>query len=385
MKNYFILSLLAALALSGCDCKKKSCATVSGGKAGVSVSDFGVTDSGDQVRLYTLDNGRGLSVSVMNYGATIVKLFTPDRDGVSGDITLGFDTFAPYQTQSPYFGAIVGRYANRIAKGKFSIEGENYQLAINDTPNTLHGGKVGFDKQIWQAEIVSENPPVLRFSRVSADGEEGYPGNLRVSVTYGLSTKDNTLTISYEAETDKTTVVNLSNHAYFNLAGQGNGTILNHALTLNASHYTPVDDTLIPTGAIAPVENTPMDFRSPSAIGSRLQQVGGTPVGYDHNYVLNKKERKNHCSMAAEVYSPESGRVMYILTDQPGIQFYSGNFLDGTISGKDGKVYPQYSAIALETQHFPDSPNHQNFPSTVLKPDGQFRSTTIYVFETRKE
>jgi aldose 1-epimerase len=361
-----------------------SCQTVDhGGRTAVTAQTFGRTSDGQTVTLYTLDNGRGIKLSVMNYGATIVKLLTPDRKGNMGDITLGFDDFAPYQTRSPYFGAIVGRYANRIREGKFSLEGQNYQLAINNPPNTLHGGNKGFDKQMWRVEIADEKVPSIRFSRVSADGEEGYPGNLQVSVDYTL-TANNELFIAYKATTDRTTIINLSNHAYFNLAGQGNGTILNQQVTLNASHYIPVDATLIPTGKIAPVGNTPMDFRHPTAVGKRLRQVGGDPIGYDHNFVLDKKPGGGGAlQFAAAVYDTNSGRLMKIYTDQPGIQFYSGNFLDGTIKGKGGKVYPQYSAIVLEPQHFPDSPNQPDFPSTVLKSGTAFSSTTRYVFETK--
>jgi len=347
----------------------------------VTSTPFGKLPDGRPVTLYGLSSG-DLQVRVMDYGATVVNLITPDRDGRSGDIALGFESLAPYLTKSPYFGATVGRYANRIAKGRFTLDGRTYQLAINNAPNTLHGGKRGFDKQMWAAHILSQNPPSVRFSRVSPDGEEGYPGTLNVSVTYTLVKRDE-LKISYEATTDRDTVLNLANHTYFNLAGQGNGTILGQQLTLNADRYTPVDATLIPTGKIEPVAGTVMDFRKPVAVGARIAQVGGNPVGYDHNYVLNKSWLGGKVQWAATVYDPLSGREMKISTDQPGLQFYSGNFLDGTLPGKGGKTYPQYSTIVLEMQHFPDSPNQPNFPSTVLRPGETFRSTTLYKFSAK--
>lgn len=339
------------------------------------MSSFGKTASGDPVKLYTLSNASGASVSVMNYGATVVRILVPDRRGKLGDVVLGFDTFGPYPGQSPYFGAIVGRYGNRIAKGRFVLDGKSYQLAVNNGPNALHGGIHGFDKQMWAVHIVSENPPSVEFSRISHDGEEGYPGTLAVHVTYTWDNHDE-LKIGYRAVTDKPTILNLTNHTYFNLAGHG--TILNHRLYLNADAFTPVDATLIPTGEIRPVKGTPWDFLTPTAIGSRIKQVGGNPVGYDHNYVLNKGW--GAWSTAAEVDEPTTGRTMKVLTDQPGLQFYSGNFLDGTVRGKGGAAYPQYGAFCLETQHFPDSPNHANFPTVVLRPGSTFKSATVYAF-----
>lgn len=318
----------------------------------------------------------------MNFGATIVDLVVPDRNGKLDDIALGFDTFPPYLTKSPYFGSIVGRYANRIAKGEFTLDGRTYHVPLNDGPNSLHGGTKGFDKRMWQAEVSTLGDPSVRFYRVSKDGEEGYPGNLSVSVRYTLRA-DNQMVITYEATTDKATVLNISNHAYFNLAGQNNGRILDHQMKINASHYTPVGPTLIPTGQIAPVAGTVMDFRKPTAIGSRIAQVGGKPVGYDHNYVLDKSPFGGAQQLAASVYDPLSGRSMEISTDQPGIQFYSGNFLDGTVQGKGGRAYPQYSAIVLETQHYPDSPNQPKFPSTVLRPGQTFKSTSVYTFSAK--
>ena len=338
---------------------------------------FGDTPAGQPVTLYTLDNGKGMSVSLMDYGATIVNLIVPDRNGKPGDVALGFDRLEPYFTESPYFGATIGRYGNRIAKGIFRLDGETYHLATNNNGNSLHGGKEGFDKRMWKAETLTGASPAIRFTRTSPDGEEGYPGTLKVAVTFTLTDK-NQLRISYEASTDKPTVLNLTNHTYFNLAGAGNGTVLHHLLTIHAGAITPVDAHLIPTGKLQPVEGTPWDFRKQKAIGADLQAAGGDPVGYDHNYVLDKGTAE-----AAEVFDPESGRVMTVTTDQPGLQFYSGNQLDGTVTGKGGKAYPQYSAFCLETQHFPDSPNQPEFPSTVLGAGEVFKSTTVYAFATR--
>jgi aldose 1-epimerase len=346
------------------------------GADAVTSAPFGKTPQGELVTLHTLTNKNGMSVSIMDYGATIVKILTPDRNGKLGDVVLGFDKFAPYVHLSPYFGATVGRYANRIAKGQFQIGKIIYQLPINDPPNSLHGGVRGFDKRMWKNEPVDSDIPAVRFSRLSPEGEEGYPGNLFVSVTFSLN-DDNELRISYEATTDQPTIINLSNHSYFNLAC--GGTILNHLLTLHADAFTPVDATLIPTGEIKKVAGTPWDFLAPTPIGFHLKETGGKPVGFDHNFVLNKNFFYDW-SLAAEVYDPKSGRTLAISTDQPGIQFYSGNFLDGTITGKGGRVYHQYDAFVLETQHFPDSPNHDNFPSTLLTPGETYRSSSVYAF-----
>jgi aldose 1-epimerase len=337
---------------------------------------FGRTREGRLVTLYTLTNQNGMSVSIMNYGATIVKILVPDRNGKLDDVVLGFDRFSPYVHLSPYFGATVGRYANRIAKGRFELGKTVYQLPINNGPNSLHGGLRGFDKRVWKVEPVESDIPALRFSRLSPDGEEGYPGNLFVSVTFSLN-DDNELRISYEATTDKPTVINLTSHSYFNLAG--GGTIRDHVLTLHADAFTPVDATLIPTGEIKEVAGTPWDFRTPTPIGLHLKETGGDPIGYDHNFVLNKGIFSNW-SLAAEVYDPKSGRTLKVSTDQPGIQFYTGNFLDGTLIGAGGNVYHQYDAFCLETQHFPDSPNHDNFPSTVLNPGDTYKTSTVYAF-----
>ena len=335
---------------------------------------------GKTVMLHTLTNKNGLSVSIMDYGATVVKIMAPDRNGKLDDIALGFDRFAPYLHATAHFGGTIGRYGNRIAKGQFTLGKTLYQLPCNNGPNSLHGGNLGFDRRLWKTETVDSDVPALRFTRLSPDGEEGYPGNLYVSVTFSLN-DENEVKISYEATTDKPTVINLTNHTYFNLAGQG--TILDHVLTLHADKYTPVDATLIPTGEIKDVTGTPFDFRTATPIGARIKQVGGKPVGYDHNYVLNKGWFSDQ-SVAAEVEDPKSGRTLTVSTDQPGIQFYSGNFLDGTLTGPGGKVYNQYDGFALETQHFPDSPNHDNFPSTVLRPGETYETSTVYAFGVEK-
>jgi aldose 1-epimerase len=348
---------------------------------GVSNALFGKTKSGDRVILYKLENKNGLQVKIMNYGATVQSLLVPDNKGQMGDIALGFDDFAPYPDKSPYFGAVVGRYGNRIAKGQFELEGKSYQLAVNNGPNSLHGGIHGFDKQIWQVKVSSQKPPSVEFSRTSPDGEENYPGTLVVVVTYTLTDK-NELKIQYFAKTDKATILNLTNHTYFNLAGAGNGTIEHQVLRLNADSFTPVDSTLIPTGKIENVAGTPWDFATPTPMGKNLKMAGGDPVGFDYNYVLN--QGGTGLRQAADVYDPFSGRTLTVSTDQPGIQFYSGNFLDGTLIGKGGKLYPQYGAFCLETQHFPDSPHHPDFPSTVLRPGESYRTTTIYTFGTKK-
>jgi aldose 1-epimerase len=336
---------------------------------------FGLLPNGQSVDLYILTNTNNMSAQIINYGATLVSLSVPDRSGNVADITLGCDSIEDYMAASPYFGATVGRYANRIAKGKFTLEGVDYTLATNNGENHLHGGIKGFDKVLWQAEPFKEEGMVgVKFVYFSKDGEEGYPGNLACTVTY-MMTKNNELNIIYEAETDKTTHVNLTHHSYFNLAGQGEGNVLSHELMLVADKYTPVDAGLIPTGEIQDVADSPMDFRTPHAIGERIGQVEG---GYDHNFVL--RSGGGALAFAARVYEPESGRTMDIHTTEPGIQFYSGNFLDGTITGKEGKVYDQHSGFCLEPQHFPDSPNQPNFPSTILQPGAKYFSRTTFKF-----
>ena len=349
--------------------------------AGVSEEPYG-TIAGEEVTRYTLTNEAGMSVAILTYGGIVQSILVPDRDGELANVTLGFASFEGYAAGHPYFGTITGRYANRIARGTFELEGETYQLAINNDPNTLHGGEKGFDKFVWDAAVIDDGIGVT-LSRTSPDGEEGYPGNLEVEVTYTL-TEANELQIDYLATTDAPTVVNLTNHAYFNLAGEGNGSILDHELQLIASSYTPVDETLIPTGEIAPVAGTPMDFTTPHAIGERIRDDFEQLVigrGYDHNYVLDR-ENDDRLQLAARVTEPTSGRVLEVLTTEPGIQFYSGNFLDGSVIGASGRMYRQGDGFALETQHFPDSPNQPEFPTTVLNPGEEFRSTTVYAFST---
>ena len=340
---------------------------------------FGKTPDGKQVDLYTLTNTSGIRARITSFGAILVSLDVPDRDGNLADITLGFDKLDGYIGVHPYFGAIVGRYANRIGKAAFKLDGVEYKLAANNDVNHLHGGIKGFDKVVWRLEDlgVKGAGAVVKLSYISEDGEEGYPGNLACSVTYTL-TEDDKLQISYEAETDKKTVLNLTNHSYFNLAGQGTGNILSHELMLNADKYTVVDKGLIPTGENRNVKGTPMDFSTSMTIGSRIGQVEG---GYDHNYVLNSGG--GMLAMAAKVSEPTSGRVMEIHTDQPGVQFYTGNFLDGSVTGKAGKVYQKNYGFCLETQHFPDSPNKPDFPSVVLQPGQKYTTETVLRFYTK--
>ena len=354
------------------------------GGPGVTSESFGEVD-GRAVERYTLTNDNGMSVSILTYGAIVQSIIVPDRAGTMGDVALGFDTIEEYVEQSPYFGAIVGRYANRIAEGRFELDGETYELAINNEPNSLHGGEKGFDKVIWTAEEF-DNPdgPSLALSYTSPDGEEGYPGTLDVTVLYTV-TRNNELRIEYSATTDAPTVVNLSNHSYFNLAGEGSGSIYDHVLQLNAANYTPVDETSIPTGEIAPVAGTAFDFTTAHPIGDNIRDASDEQVviglGYDHNFVLDREDPEDTSMIeAAVVTEPTTGRVMTVSTTQPGVQFYSGNFLNGAFGGKSGGIYRQGDGFCLETQHFPDSPNQPNFPSTELRPGEEFTSTTIYAF-----
>lgn len=344
---------------------------------------FGTID-GRPVELFLLTNPRGMKAAITNYGGIVVELWVPDRHGRLADVVLGYPTLEAYVKDSPYFGAIIGRYGNRIGKARFTLGGQEYRLAANDHGNHLHGGIKGFDKVVWEAQP-TETPqgPQLKLSYLSKDGEEGYPGNLQVTVTYRL-TDDNALEIEYRATTDKPTPVNLTNHSYFNLRGQGEGDILAHELVLCADRFTPVDAGLIPTGELRPVEGTPFDFRTPVAIGKRIDQPDEQlrfGRGYDHNFVLNKQP--GEMGLAARVVEPTSGRVMEVLTTEPAVQFYSGNFLDGTNVGKGGKVYRHRYGFCLETQHFPDSPNQPHFPSTILDPGKEYRSRTVYKFSTQ--
>lgn len=346
---------------------------------------FGKTASGEQIDLYSLTNKKGMEVSITNFGATVVTLRVPDRAGKVADVVLGYDKLDGYENGKAYFGATVGRYANRIGGGKFSIDGKTYTLAKNDGNNTLHGGIVGFNKKAWKArEIPSNEASALEFSYLSADGEEGFPGNLSVKVVFTLPADGNELKIDYTANTDKNTVLNLANHSYFNLAGEGDGDILDHVLTLRAKQFTPVDKTLIPTGELRDVAGTPLDFNNGTAIGKHINEDYEQLVfgkGYDQNWVLASGSGKSLTS-AAEAYDPKSGRTLEVLTTEPGVQFYSGNFLDGS-KGKGNKPYPRRAAFCLETQHFPDSPNHPNFPSTLLKPNSVFHSQTVFRFSAK--
>jgi aldose 1-epimerase len=346
----------------------------------VTKSDYGRLPDGTPVDVYTLANAHGTFLKVITYGAIITEFQVPDRAGKLGDVVLGYDTLAEYVKGSPYFGAAIGRVGNRIARGHFTLDGKTYTLAINNGPNHLHGGLKGFDKVVWAAEPakVSHGVAVV-FRYTSADGEEGYPGTLRVKMTYTL-TDANELRLDYEATTDKDTPVNLTNHSYWNLAGRGD--ILGQVLTLNAARFTPVDDTLIPNGRIEAVAGTPMDFTKAKPIGRDLGKLDTQPQGYDHNFVLNGRLGRG-LAPAAEVYDPSTGRVMDVLTDQPGVQFYTGNFLDGTLVGKHGVPYVKHAALCLETQHFPDSVNHPGFPSTILRPGQTYRTATVYRFGVR--
>ena len=384
-RRVWINSVLAVTAIIVVGCEKKGTQTPQETKTReqrvmtIHKESFGKTPDGQEVKLYTLTNTNGLKARITNYGAILVSLEVPDKNGKLADITLGFDTLEGYIPRHPYFGATVGRYANRIGGAKFRLNDVEYKLEANNGANHLHGGIKGFDKVVWKAEDVAaeSNQAFVKLSYLSKDGEEGYPGNLTCTVTYTL-TKDDELKISYEAETDKPTVINLTNHSYWNLAGQGNGDILGHELMLSADKYTPVDEGLIPTGEIKSVKDSPMDFTKPMIIGSRIAQVEG---GYDHNYVLNSGG--GNLALCARVYEPTSGRIMEIHTIEPGVQFYTGNFLDGSITGKSGKVYKKNYGFCLETQHFPDSPNKPDFPSVVLKPGDKYTTVTVHKFYTK--
>jgi aldose 1-epimerase len=349
---------------------------------------FGKTAAGTPVEVYTLSNSRGVKMRVTTYGAIVLSLETPDRAGRSADIVLGYNTLAEYEKATPYFGAIVGRYGNRIANGRFTLDGKEYKLATNNTPAdkpcALHGGVVGFDKVVWRAEgVAKEGAQGVRLKYTSKDGEEGYPGTLELQATYWLS-EQNEWRIEYEASTDKATPINVTQHSYFNLKGEGRGDVLAHELQLAASKFTPVNAGMIPTGEILPVAGTALDFTKSTPIGARVNskeeqmRLGG---GYDHNYVLDSQT--GELALAATVFEPGSGRVLEVLTTEPGIQFYGGNFLDGTLTGKSGNKYPHRSGFCLETQHYPDSPNQKNFPSTIVRPGKTYRSATVYRFGVR--
>ena len=358
------------------------------GAPSITRAPFGSVD-GQAVELFTLTNAHGVQIKLTNYGGIITSLRTPDRSGVFDDVVLGYDSLAGYVRNSPYFGAIVGRYGNRIARGQFALDGSTYSLAINNGPNALHGGLRGFDKRVWNATPFQRQDSVgVALEYTSPNGEEHYPGTLSARVTYTL-TNDDKLIVDYGATTDRATPVNLTQHTYWNLTGGAKRDILAHRLTLNADSITPVDSTLIPTGEITPVAGTPFDFRTATPIGARVEDRANTQIrygnGYDHNFVLNRAGvGAGELVRAAYVEEPSSGRTLEITTTEPGIQFYSGNFLDGTITGKQGRVYAFRYGLALETQHYPDSPNHSNFPSTILRPGQEYQSRTIYKFGVEK-
>lgn len=340
-------------------------------KAGITKADWGEAD-GKKVYLFTLVNDKGAEVKITNYGGRVTSFVTADKNNNRSNIVVGFDSLQPYLRKPPYFGALIGRYGNRIGDARFSLNGTTYKLAANDGKNHLHGGIKGFDKVIWDASTVADSIPSLTLKYLSKDGEEGYPGNLNVTVVYTLS-NDDELKIEYNAETDKATPVNLTNHSYFNLTGDVSNTILNHTLMIDADSYTPVDSTLIPTGEIKPVKGTPFDFRSPKKIGRDIGLVKG---GYDHNWVLNRKDAS--LQKVAVLSDSITGRSLEVYTTEPGLQFYTGNFLDGKFTNRDGKPINQHTALCLETQHFPDAPNKTNFPSTILKPGEKYHSETVY-------
>ena len=382
MTSHIILLVVAILLLANCSSQQEQ------KKAAplpmLTKQPFGSTGAAETVDLYTLTNSKGMEVKISTYGGAVVSLKVPDKSGKVADIVLGFDSLDGYQAPNPYFGAIIGRYGNRIAKGEFKLNGATFKLAVNDGANHLHGGLRGFDKILWRGrEMHSPDGVRLDLTYMSKDGEEGYPGELNTTVSYTVAGEKNELRIDYEAVTTKDTVLNLTNHSYFNLAGQGEGDILNHSVTILADRFTPVDKGLIPTGELKSVDGTPFDFRTPRTIGERIDAKDPQLVygkGYDHNFVLNKIG--GDLELVARATEPTTGRSMQVLTTEPGMQFYTGNFLDGTITGKNQKVYGRRAAFCMETQHFPNSPNQPSFPSTTLKPVQRYRSTTVYRFST---
>ena len=375
------LIMITAMAVTACNNsteEKKTENNTDSMKTGIKRSDFGTVD-GKPVYLYTLTNAKGDEVKITNYGGIVTSWISPDKNGKRSSIVLGFDSLSGYLAKPPYFGAIVGRYGNRIAKGRFKIGDSTYSLAVNNGSNHLHGGLKGFDKQVWEATVANDSVPVLSLSYLSKDMEEGYPGNLKVNVVYTL-TEDDALQIEYTAETDKPTVLNLTNHSYFNLTGDHRNTILDHKMMIKADYYTPVDTGLIPTGELKAVKGTPFDFNTPEKIGTRIAQTGGNPVGYDHNYALKRSD--NSLQEVVTVTDSLSGRKLELFTTEPGVQFYTGNFLDGSIKGSDGVPFNKNTGFCLETQHFPDSPNQPKFPSVLLKPGEKFHSITKYKLST---
>jgi aldose 1-epimerase len=354
-------------------------------EATVTKAGFGTMPTGESVDIYTMTNPQGMEVRAITYGGIITVLRVPDRDGRFDDVALGFDNLEGYLKNPPFFGAIIGRYGNRIGRGRFTLDGKTYALATNNGPNHLHGGVKGFDKVVWQAESFKKDDVVgVIFTHTSPDGDQGYPGNLSLRVTYTLTPR-NELEVDYEATTDQATPVNLTQHTYFNLAGDGSRDVLDHMLTLHASRYTPVDATLIPSGGLATVEGTPFDFRMPAAIGARIAANDAQiryGNGYDHNFVIDRTG--DGLVPAAHVMEPMTGRILEVSTTEPGMQFYTGNFLDGTLKGKQGRIYKQRMGFCLETQHFPDSPNKPSFPSTILRPGETYRSKTVFTFSVSK-
>lgn len=353
-------------------------------QAGITKAPFGQLADGREADLYTLKNTAGMTATITNYGGIVVTLTAPDKAGNFTDVVLGMDSLTGYEKGVPYFGALIGRYGNRIAKGQFTLDGKTYTLAVNNGTNTLHGGLKGFDKVLWKATPVEGDEPMLKLTYTAQDGEEGYPGKLTVDVVYTLQ-KDNSLKIDYKATTDKPTVVNLTNHSYFNLTGNPANDVLGHEITLNAARFLPVDAGLIPTGVLQPVARTPFDFTKPTLIGKGINDTLNEQIklggGYDHAWILSDSSKT--LKLAATVYEPTTGRVMEVRTTEPAIQFYTGNFLDGTITGKGGIVYKKRSALCLETEHYPDSPNQPAFPSTVLKPGETYQTTTVYSFSAK--
>lgn len=381
MKFSTMIILISILTLLfNCDGQKN----VSKSKLDIKQEKFGKTEDGQQVDIYTLTNANGMQVRITNYGAIVQSLTVSDRSGKTEDVVLGYDKLENYLQDASFFGCVVGRFGNRIAKGKFTLDNKEYTLATNNGPNHLHGGIKGFNKVVWDGKSVKDKESVgLKLTYLSKDGEEGYPGNLNCSLVYTL-TNNNELQIEYEATTDKATPVNLTHHGYFNLSGNCKSDILGHELWINANTFTSVDSTLIPTGDLPSVENTPFDFNSPTAIGARINDENEQlkfGLGYDHNWVLNDVD--GTMKLQASLYEPASGRLMEIYTEEPGLQFYSGNFLDGSISGKRGETYKHRYAAVLETQYFPDSPNQPDFPSTILNPGETYQTKTIYRFTTK--
>jgi aldose 1-epimerase len=374
-----VCSLLATAALLAAAASVAAASATPTMKATVHQSEFGKLPDGTVIHQFTLTNAKGVTAKVITYGAILTELDVPDRNGQSGDVVLGFDNLDQYLKGHPFFGSTVGRVANRIAKGKFMLDGQAYTLATNNGPNHLHGGLKGFDKVVWKATVLKPKSGVaVKFTYTSRDGEEGYPGTLKATVVYTL-TDDNEIRLDYTATTDKATPVNLTNHSYWNLAGGGD--ILDHQLMLNADYYTPVDDTLIPTGELAPVKGTVMDFTTLHPIRDRIGELANVPSGYDHNYCINGGG--GALALAARLYEPKSGRVMEVLTTEPGVQFYTGNFLDGTLTGKRGITYQKHAALCLECDHYPDSINQPKFPNTVLRPGRTYHQTTVYKFSTK--